>query len=128
MQKGLERQEKNPLMKLGIRLAGKRMFREYPYEELYFLEQAKRVRERVQCGLCYIGGVCSTESIRTVMAEGFDFVQLGRGLLYDPDFPKNAQSDAKHVNGCSHCNLCATLIDAPGGILCVEKPANFTPA
>jgi 2,4-dienoyl-CoA reductase-like NADH-dependent reductase (Old Yellow Enzyme family) len=128
MQKGLEKQEKNPLMKLGIRLAGKRMFRDYPYQELYFLEQAKRVRERVQCGVCYIGGVCSAESIGTVMAEGFDFIQLGRGLLYDPDFPKKVQSDAGHVNGCSHCNLCATLIDAPGGILCVEKPANFSPA
>jgi 2,4-dienoyl-CoA reductase-like NADH-dependent reductase (Old Yellow Enzyme family) len=125
LQKGLEKQEKNPLMKLGIRLAGSRMFKEYPYEELYFLHQARRIRERVQCGVCYIGGVCTTDSIRTVMAEGFDFIQLGRGLLYDPDFPKHAQVDPDHKNGCSHCNLCATLIDAPGGILCVEKPGNF---
>jgi hypothetical protein len=33
--------------------------------------------------------------------------------------------DPDHVNGCSHCNRCATLIDAPGGILCVERPRNF---
>ena len=86
---------------------------------LYFLEQAKRIRERVQCGVCYIGGVCSGDSIRTVMAEGFDFIQLGRGLLFDPDFPSNARAMSNYQNECTHCNRCATLIDAEGGIECV---------
>ena len=125
---GLLESERNPLMKLGLRLAGSRMFRDYPYEELYFLEHAKRIRERVQCGVCYIGGVCTSKSIATVMAEGFDFIQLGRGLLYDPDLPKNAKADSGYENGCTHCNRCATLIDAEGGIECVLKPSNFAPA
>ncbi len=125
MQKGLMAQEKSALMRWGMRMAGARFFKEYPYEELYFLDQARRVRERVECAVCYIGGVCSAESISTAMAEGFDFIQLGRGLIYDPDFPNKVRADSTHVNGCSHCNVCATLIDAPGGVLCVEKPANF---
>ncbi len=122
---GLLEQEKNPIMRLGIRMAGKRMFREYPYEENYFLDAARRIREKVSCGVCYIGGVCTSESIATVMAEGFDFIQLGRSLIFDPDFPRRAQEDPDHRNGCNHCNRCATLIDAPGGILCVLKPSNF---
>jgi len=122
---GLLEQEKSAIMRLGMRMAGDRMFRKYPYEEMYFLEQAKRIRERVKCGVCYIGGVCTSESIRTLMSEGFDFIQLGRGLLYDPDMPKRAAADPGYRNGCSHCNRCATLIDAPGGILCVERPRNF---
>lgn len=126
MQKGLIAQERSPLMRLGIRLAGKRMFREYPYEELFFLDQARRIRERVRCGVCYIGGVCTADSIATVMDEGFDFIQIGRGLIFDPDFPQKVRADSSHVNKCSHCNQCATLIDAPGGILCVERPANFS--
>ena len=116
---GLIENEKNPLMRLSLRLAGPRFFRDYPYRETYFLEQAKRIRERVQCGVCYVGGVCSSESIARVMSEGFDFIQLGRALLFDPDMPKAAAADSGYVNGCTHCNRCATLIDAPGGIECV---------
>lgn len=125
---GLIEQEKSWIMKIGMKLIAPRLFRVYPYEETYFLEHARRIREKVQCGVCYIGGVCTSESIRQVMGEGFDFIQLGRGLLWDPDFPKHAQADSGYVNGCNHCNRCATLIDAPGGIRCVEQPADFVPA
>ncbi|TFH20924.1 MAG: NADH:flavin oxidoreductase [Myxococcales bacterium] len=122
---GLIENERSSLIRLAMRMVGPRLFRDYPYEETFFLEQAKRIRERVQCGVCYIGGVCTSESIARVMAEGFDFIQLGRALLFDPDLPKNAAADADYVNGCTHCNRCATLIDAPGGIECVLRPANF---
>ncbi|MGB5348480.1 MAG: NADH:flavin oxidoreductase [Polyangiales bacterium] len=123
---GLIKHEKSRLMKIGIRLAAPFMFKDYPYEETYFLEQAQRIRDRVQCGVCYIGGVCTNDSIRTVMDAGFDFIQLGRALIFDPDFPKQAQARSHYKNGCSHCNQCATLIEAPGGIYCVERPDNFS--
>jgi len=122
---GLIKHEKSRLMKIGIRLAAPLMFKKYPYEETYFLEHAQRIRDRVQCGVCYIGGVCTNDSIRTVMGAGFDFIQLGRALIFDPDFPKQARARSNYKNGCSHCNQCATLIEAPGGIYCVERPANF---
>jgi len=122
---GLLEREKSRLMKIGIRLAAPLMFKDYPYEEMYFLEHAQRIRDRVQCGVCYIGGVCTNESIRTVMGAGFDFIQLGRALIFDPDFPKQARARDNYKNGCNHCNQCATLIEAPGGIYCVERPDNF---
>ncbi|NNL64655.1 MAG: NADH:flavin oxidoreductase [Myxococcales bacterium] len=122
---GLIEQEKNPLMKLGMKLAGSKLFREYPYEETYFLEQARRIRDRVQCGVCYIGGVATAASIARVMDAGFDWIQLGRSLIYDPDFPLRAKADAAHENGCTHCNRCATLIDAEDGIHCVLRPDSF---
>ena len=122
---GLVKHERSLLMKLGIRLAAPWMFKTYPYEEMYFLDHAKRIRDRVQCGVCYIGGVCTNESIRVLMDAGFDFIQLGRALIFDPDFAKQAQARASYKNGCSHCNECATLIEAPGGIYCVERPSNF---
>lgn len=127
MAEGLIKHEKNPVMKLGIRLASASgtMFKTYPYQEMYFLEKAKRIREAVQCGVCYVGGVCHSESIEKIMAEGFDFIQLGRGLIFDPDLPKNAQASINYKNGCTHCNLCATLIEADGGVHCPIKPENF---
>ncbi|MGB5811688.1 MAG: NADH:flavin oxidoreductase [Polyangiales bacterium] len=122
---GLIKQEKSLLMKVGIRLASRSFFKTYPYEETYFFEPALRIRDRVQCGVCYIGGVCTNDSIRRVMDAGFDFIQLGRALIFDPDLPKEAQMRANYRNGCSHCNQCATLIEAPGGVHCVERPDNF---
>jgi len=116
---GMIEQEKNILMKIGLKLLGPRLFRVYPYEEMYFLEQAKKIRQRVQCQVVYIGGVCTNQSIETVMSEGFDFIQLGRGLLFDPDFVKNAMANSDYRNGCTHCNRCAGLIDAPDGIRCL---------
>ena len=118
LEKGLIEVEKNPLMRLGLKIIGRRLFRYYPYQELYFLEDAKRVRDRVQCQMVYIGGCTDIQSIEKVMQEGFDFVQLGRPLIKDPDFVKHAMADPDYKNGCTHCNRCASLIEAPGGIYC----------
>jgi 2,4-dienoyl-CoA reductase-like NADH-dependent reductase (Old Yellow Enzyme family) len=123
LDKGLIEVEKNPIMKLGLKLMGPKMFRYYPYEELYFLEDAKKIRDRVNCQMVYIGGCTDLESIEKVMAEGFDFIQLGRPLIKDPAFVNNAMADSNYTNGCTHCNRCATLIEAPGGVYC---PLNVT--
>jgi len=125
---GLIENEEKWILRLGMKLVGERMFREYPYRELYFLDEARRIRDRVGCAVCYIGGVCTTESLRTLMAEGFDFVQLGRGLIFDPDMPKRAAADADYRNGCTHCNRCATLIDTRDGIRCVLHADDATAA
>lgn len=118
LEKGLIEVEKNPIMQLGLKLVGSRMFNHYPYEELYFLDDAKRVRDRVNCQMVYIGGCTDIASIEKVMGEGFDFIQLGRPLIKDPAFVNHAMADRNYKNGCIHCNRCATLIEAPGGIYC----------
>lgn len=130
MAPGLIKHEKNLIMKLGIKMASASgtMFKVYPYQEMYFLEKTKRIREAVQCGVCYLGGVSHSDSIEKIMAEGFDFIQLGRALIFDPDLPKNARASINYKNGCTHCNLCATLIEADGGVQCVLKPENFLPS
>lgn len=116
--KGLIEVEKNPITKLGLKLIGSRMFREYPYEELYFLDDAKRIRDRVNCQMIYIGGCTDLPSVEAVMREGFDFIQMGRPLIKDPAFVNNAMADPNYKNGCIHCNRCASLIEAPGGVYC----------
>jgi 2,4-dienoyl-CoA reductase-like NADH-dependent reductase (Old Yellow Enzyme family) len=118
LDKGLIEVETNPIMKLGIKLLGSKMFRYYPYEELYFLQDAKKIRDRVNCQMVYIGGCTELDSVEKVMAEGFDFIQMGRPLIKDPAFVNNAMADRNYNNGCIHCNRCATLIEAPGGVYC----------
>ena len=118
LDKGLIEMEKNPITKLGLRLIGSKMFRYYPYEEVYFLEDAKKIRDRVNCQMVYIGGCTELESVEKLMAEGFDFIQMGRPLIKDPAFVNNAMTNRNYKNGCTHCNRCATLIEAPGGVYC----------
>lgn len=121
---GMIEQEKNLIMKTGLKVMGPKMFREYPYKELYFKDEVQQVRDRVDCQLVYIGGCSTMESLETVMNMGIDFVQLGRPLLADPAYAKHAtEALAAHTpydSGCTHCNKCVALIDAPGGIRCPE--------
>lgn len=117
---GLIEQERRLLSRLGMRLAGKRLFKTYPYEELYFVEGARRVRAAVKCAVVYVGGCSSGASVEAIMSEGFDFIELGRTLIHDPGFVKALQSNPDHVSGCSHCNKCVPLIDHPDGVRCME--------
>ena len=41
------------------------------------------------------------------------------------NLPNNAKASSEYVNGCSHCNECATLIESPNGVACTLKPNNF---
>ena len=113
--------EKNPIARLGMRLVGRHLFREYPYEELYFLERAQRVRDAVDCSVVYIGGCSTRASLDRVFAAGFEFVQLGRPLIKDPAFANHAAADPDYDSGCTHCNRCVALIEHPDGVRCPLK-------
>lgn len=112
--------ERNPLMKAMLLLAGPVMFKQYPYEELYFLEQARRIRDAVQCNLIYVGGASTNASFERLMREGFDFIQLGRTLLSDPDLPRQASHQPDYQSRCLHCNECVATIEHPQGIHCTR--------
>lgn len=128
---GMVEMEKNPLVKLGWKMVGPFLHKSYPYEELYFTEEARRINQSVQCPVIYIGGCSTRESLDRVMSEGFEFVQLGRALLKDPNFVNNAMADEKYVSGCTHCNRCVPLIEDLDGIRCIlndKKNAKGNPA
>ena len=64
------------------------------------------------------GGASSNESFEKLMTEGFDFVQLGRTLLADPDLPKQAAAIPSNISRCVHCNDCIGTIESDMGIHC----------
>ncbi|MDG2304099.1 MAG: NADH:flavin oxidoreductase [Candidatus Binatia bacterium] len=115
---GMIEMERNPITRIGLRLIGPRMFKKYVYEELYLMDRARRVRDAVDCAVVYIGGCSTRESVDRAIQDGFDFVQIGRPLLFDPAFVRHAEADPGYVNGCTHCNRCVALIDHPDGIRC----------
>lgn len=94
-------------LKYGVRMFGKMMVPSEKFKELYFLEDARKFREAVpEMPLVYVGGVVSRRGAEKVLDEGFQFVQMGRALLNDPDFVNKMHADSECRSGCDHVNYC----------------------
>lgn len=96
-----------PALRLGLKSPiGKRFFKSYPFEEAYLRDKALEFRKAVSMPLIMLGGINTKETMDRAMAEGFEFVAMGRALLREPDLV-NRMSAGEVTSGiCSHCNLC----------------------
>ncbi|MFC7672944.1 NADH:flavin oxidoreductase [Mycolicibacterium sp. GCM10028919] len=102
-----------PPLRWGIRMTGKKFLREYPYREAFLLRDAKQFRAELTLPLILLGGITNRETMDLAMAEGFDFVAMGRALLAEPDLINRikADGDAHTVkSACTHCNKCMATI------------------
>ncbi len=112
------------LNRIGLKLFGRFMVPEHPYEPLFLFEGAKRIKEAVNIPVIYIGGADSLAGIQKLMDTGFEFVQVGRATIQDPDFVKKLQSGELTESPCDHCNRCVAAMDA-GGMYCVSNEVGF---
>jgi 2,4-dienoyl-CoA reductase-like NADH-dependent reductase (Old Yellow Enzyme family) len=104
---------------LGLRIVGPRMFRTYPFEEAFFLPLARQFRDALTMPLILLGGVNTMETVDTAMAEGFEFVAMGRALLRDPMLVDKFRRGSAREGLCVHCTKCmATIYD---GTRCVLR-------
>jgi 2,4-dienoyl-CoA reductase-like NADH-dependent reductase (Old Yellow Enzyme family) len=102
-----------PPLRWGIRMTGKKFFREYPYREAYLLRDAKLFRAELKTPLILLGGITNRDTMDLAMAEGFDFVAMGRALLAEPDLINRIQADGEAhsvFSACTHCNQCMATI------------------
>jgi len=102
-----------PPIRWGVRLLGKNFLRQYPYREAYLLRDAKLFRSELKLPLILLGGITNRETMDLAMAEGFDFVAMGRALLAEPDLinrikDESTLSSVKSL--CTHCNQCMPTI------------------
>ncbi|MDE6864788.1 MAG: NADH:flavin oxidoreductase [Alistipes sp.] len=90
-----------------IRWCGPYMIKQFPFEECYFLEDAKKFRAALKGPLVYVGGLVSREGIDKALDAGFDMVQMARALVNDPAFVnKLREGDASTRSECDHRNYC----------------------
>ena len=99
-----------PPLRWGIRMSGKKFIREYPYQEAYLMREAKQFRAELTMPLILLGGITNRETMDRAMAEGFDFVAMGRALLAEPDLLNRIADDNSVKSICDHCNLCMPTI------------------
>jgi len=109
-----------PLVRFGFRFVGTRFLKAYPYEDAYFLPYARQFRAALDMPLILLGGITNRATIERAMAEGFEFVAMGRALLREPDLVSKMAKDASTESLCIHCNRCMPSIYR--GTRCVLVP------
>jgi 2,4-dienoyl-CoA reductase-like NADH-dependent reductase (Old Yellow Enzyme family) len=107
-------------LRMGFKLLGGRFLKSYPYEEAYFLPYARQFRAALRMPLVLLGGVNKRSTIDQAVAEGFEFVAMGRALLREPDLVNRLASGRAADSLCVHCNKCMATIYR--GTRCVLVP------
>jgi 2,4-dienoyl-CoA reductase-like NADH-dependent reductase (Old Yellow Enzyme family) len=115
---------KNLFTRIGMALFGRIIVREVPFKELFLFDQAKLIKNAVKIPVAYIGGVCSIADMDKAMEEGFEFVQVGRATIRDPDVIRKMQSGEIAGVDCDHCNRCVAAM-ASQGVTCVSETSGF---
>lgn len=106
--------------KLVISTIGQWLIPEVPFEECFFLEDAKKFRAAMpDAPLIYVGGLVSREGIERVMGEGFELVQMARALVNDPNFVNKLKAgDMATRSGCDHRDYCMARMYSDHMVCC----------
>jgi 2,4-dienoyl-CoA reductase-like NADH-dependent reductase (Old Yellow Enzyme family) len=114
----------SPIVGLGLKLMGHRIFPEMPFEEGFFLPFARQFREALSMPLILLGGINELATIEGALSEGFEFVAMARALLRQPDLP-NRMRDGRQERGlCVHCNKCMpTIYTGTRCVLVTDAPS-----
>jgi 2,4-dienoyl-CoA reductase-like NADH-dependent reductase (Old Yellow Enzyme family) len=108
----------------GMRLIAPKLFPSYPFEEGFLLPYARQFRAALSMPLIYLGGVNRLQTATDTIAEGFDFVAMGRALLREPDLVTTWQAGTRDEGLCVHCNKCMpTIYSGTRCVLVEPSPA-----
>ena len=99
------------VVRLGMKTpVGKGFLKSYPFEEAYFRDKALRFRSALTMPLMLLGGINRVDTMEQAMADGFDFVAMGRALLREPDLVNSLAAGRATEGVCIHCNRCMPTI------------------
>ena len=84
-------------LKYGVKLAGRFMIPKSPFREAYFLDDALEFRKALKLPLIYVGGLVARPTIEKVLDHGFEFVQMGRALINEPDFVNRMKNEGEEL-------------------------------
>jgi 2,4-dienoyl-CoA reductase-like NADH-dependent reductase (Old Yellow Enzyme family) len=113
------RYESDWVRRFGLRVLGRLLIRRYEFEEAFFLENARRFLTALKLPIMLLGGVTRLETMNAAIAEGFDFVALGRALICEPDLVELMRSGRATRSACTHCNQCVAEMEREEGVRCV---------
>ena len=89
---------------------GRSFLKTYPFEEGYFREKALEVRAATSIPLMLLGGINRLDTMQQAMADGFEYVAMGRAVLREPDLVNRLVAGEATRGVCIHCNRCMPTI------------------
>jgi 2,4-dienoyl-CoA reductase-like NADH-dependent reductase (Old Yellow Enzyme family) len=89
---------------------GRSFLKSYDFEEAYFRDKALQVRAATSLPLMLLGGINRLETMQQAMADGFEYVAMGRAVLREPDLVNRLAAGTATRGVCIHCNRCMPTI------------------
>ncbi len=78
-----------------------------PHEEAYFLEPARRLRERMSKPIILVGGMRTPATMEGIVERGAaDFIAMARPFIREPDLVTRLAAGRRGPVACTSCNLC----------------------
>ena len=90
------------------------MMQACPFEEAFFLPMARQFRAALSVPLMLLGGVTRLDTMERALAEGFEFVALGRALIREPVLVRRMPAGETTASRCIPCNQCIVEMDRDG--------------
>lgn len=89
-----------------VELSGVDFNRKDRKAELYYLEEARKLKEsHPEIAMSLVGGIFSRDTIEKAL-DVTEFVSLSRALLTQPDFVSRLKAGEALKSRCLHCNKC----------------------
>jgi len=90
-----------------------------PYEDLYNLENAVRIKAGSDLPILVTGGIRSKGQIREILGRhGLDGVTLCRPFVREPDLVRKFREHDEERSTCTSCNMCTVMSDSPNPLRC----------
>ena len=89
---------------------GRSFLKSYDFEEGYFRAKALEVRAATSLPLMLLGGINRLDTMQQAMADGFEYVAMGRAVLREPDLVNRLAAGQATQGVCIHCNRCMPTI------------------
>ncbi|MCG8452637.1 MAG: NADH:flavin oxidoreductase [Spirochaetales bacterium] len=116
----MARNRPSPGERVAARLFGAMAVKAYPFEPLFLQEPADALRRASGLPVAYIGGVTSAKDAKRLIELGFDFLQIGRATIRNPQLINDWAADEHAVSDCDHCNRCVAVMENRG-LICVTS-------
>lgn len=110
--------EKNPIMQLGMVMFGRFLVQQHVYNDMFLFNHAEKLKNAVNIPVVLVGGVRSLDNMNRAMDAGFEFIEIGRPTIRDPQFVNKLQAGIITESDCDHCNRCVANM-ACGHLECV---------
>lgn len=105
--------------RLQTRLLIRVMSKKFEFSEAYFLENAKKIKPRINVPVALVGGLRTPAVMDQILKAGdADMIAIGRPLVRDPNLPKKILSGDPSSASCLNCNRCGIAISRDKPLRC----------